>query len=111
MSADDGIYILITKGDTEEHPLEYRVSWAMAIENLVESDTGFSSWYANDIFGKSDVHFELNEALEKAIELLRNQALTESFIEAGELVYLAFPEYGIEVKDYSDYPFPQSGER
>ncbi|MCB9819885.1 hypothetical protein H6796_01105 [Candidatus Nomurabacteria bacterium] len=105
MSADDGIYILTTKG-TEQKPLEYRVAWAQAIENLLDPDTGFSSWYAIDIFGKSNVHSSLNEALEEAVGLLRDLQLEDSVVEDGELVYVWVPEYGIQVEDFSDYPFP-----
>lgn len=105
MSSDDGIYILITKGKKKKPP-EYRVAWASAIQNLLDPNTGFSSWFAVDIFGKSIIHSDLNKALEEAVTRLQDIIKDDSVIEDGELVYLGGPEYGIQIEDFSDYPFP-----
>jgi hypothetical protein len=66
MSADNGVYILETKGP------EYRVAYAHAIENIF-NDAGMIREY----FDESEIFFTRKKALDKASEIYDNVKYTE----------------------------------
>lgn len=101
MSADNGVYILVTKGSAGKK--EYRVAHAQAIGNLwYEPDypsgsrEGFSREYAHLLFGESRVFTD--------VKLARGYAerICDEHLEYGGIV-----EYGIRVLDYSRFRFPR----
>ena len=95
MSADNGVYILETKG---VDGYEYRVSYTGAIENIeYRPDYGrFNKEWLIRIFGKSVVYTNEVEALKDAMEIKKS---IEKF---GDYV-----EYGICNIDASDIEFPK----
>ena len=99
MSADNGVYILKTKG--WKGKMEYRITHAQAIENLwYEPDfppgdpKGLNKDDAQCTFGKSRVFTDLKLAQGYAMRIRD---------EGGYLVL----EYGIQVLDFSHIPFPR----
>jgi hypothetical protein len=95
MSADNGVYILETKG---VDGYEYRVSYVSAIDNIeYKPDYGrFNKEWLIRIFGKSVVYTNEIEALKDAMEIKKS---IEKF---GNYV-----EYGICNIDASDIEFPK----
>lgn len=115
MSADNGIYILVTAG-SEEGVREYRVAHAQAIENLswqpdIMPDTpavscqdeyceddhhdveaGINSEYARMLFGKSTVFTDRASALGAAADMYE---LMDGYV-----------EYGICFLDHANVRFP-----
>lgn len=83
MSADNGIYVLLT--ESEKGP-EYRVSYASAIDNIYGEWNDKTAKYNGNIqsiketFGKVPVFHTLNEALDFAEELEHNMDPTEDGI-------------------------------
>lgn len=85
MSADNGIYILVTP--TEKGGVcEYRVAEAQAIENLVYFDPSGDEIAMWDYFHHSTVYYSEEMAWKSAREL-------ETIIENSEFGYL---EYGLK---------------
>lgn len=93
MSADNGIYVLLT--ESEKGP-EYRVSYASAIDNIYGEWNDKTAKYNGNIqsiketFGEVPVFYTLNEALDFAEELEHNMDPTED----GICVISDFKEYG-----------------
>ena len=93
MSADNGIYVLLT--ETEKGP-EYRVAYAHAIDNIYGKFNDELCRYEGDIqsivsvFGESDVFHTLNEALDFAEEMEQNN----EYLEDGICVISDFKDYG-----------------
>lgn len=83
MSADNGIYVLLT--DSEKGP-EYRVTYANAIDNIYGEWNDKTAKYNGNIqtiqetFGNVPVFHTLNEALDFAEELENNMDPTEDGI-------------------------------
>lgn len=83
MSADNGIYVLLT--ETEKGP-EYRVSHAQSIDNIYgEWDVDRAKYKGDnlaifDTFCQSEVFYTLNEALDKAEEIEHDVGYTEDGI-------------------------------
>jgi hypothetical protein len=83
MSADNGIYILLT--ETDKGP-EYRVAHATAIDNIYGKwDADKAKYEGNyqalsDTFQDSEVFHTLNEALDKAEEIEQDVGYTEDGI-------------------------------
>lgn len=60
MSADNGVYVLPTRGQkVTEHRIEYRIGYCHAVENLFQSPTK----YVRKIFDASPVMFNLEHAM------------------------------------------------
>jgi hypothetical protein len=95
MSADNGVYILKTKGSDG---YEYRVSYAMAIENIeYEPDYGrFNKEMLIMIFGKSPVFYDETKSLKEACRI-KDSVINNDF----------WLEYGICEIDASDIKFPE----
>jgi len=95
MSADNGVYILETKGSD---CYEYRVSYTTAIDNIeYEPDYGrFNKEWLIRIFGNSVIYTNEVNALFDAIEI--KKAIEK---------YGDFIEYGICNIDASDIEFPK----
>lgn len=106
MSADNGIYILVTKdshkyvgGGCYENCLPdgitaYRVAEAGAIDNLeyYEKNQPYNvGYYLHLVWGKSRVFYSLEEAMEYAVSLEKQ---------------ITYTEYGISVIDRQQYRFP-----
>lgn len=98
MSADNGVYILATRGRKRKgRGREYRVAHVQAIENAwFDPDYPASRPRLNrelvlELFGKSKVFTDLKIARGYAERILE------------EVVYA---EYGIRVLWYTDLPFP-----
>ena len=93
MSADNGIYILLTDG--EKGP-EYRVTYATAIDNIYGEWNVDTAKYDGNIqaikqtFGEAKVFFTLNEALDYA-ENCEHEA---GYLEDGICVISDFQSYG-----------------
>jgi len=83
MSADNGIYVLLT--ESEKGP-EYRVTYASAIDNIYgEWNDKIGKYNGNiqsikETFGQVPVFHALNEALDFAEELEHNMDPTEDGI-------------------------------
>lgn len=83
MSADNGIYVLLT--ESEKGP-EYRVTYANAIDNIYGEWNDKTAKYNGNIqtiketFGEVPVFHTLNEALDFAEELENNMDPTEDGI-------------------------------
>lgn len=83
MSADNGIYVLLT--ESEKGP-EYRVTYANAIDNIYGEWNDKTAKYNGNIqtiketFGEVPVFHTLNEALDFAEELENNMDSTEDGI-------------------------------
>ena len=83
MSADNGIYVLLT--ETEKGP-EYRVAHATAIDNIYgEWDADKAKYKGNDqiiaeTFSESEVFYTLNEALDYAEGIEQDVGYTEDGI-------------------------------
>ena len=97
MSADDGIYILATKGP------EYRIAHLSAVDNLYdEYNVASVRWTPNvpvvvEAFEKSKVFSELTEAWDSATMLEDRVGMTE---------------YGVSlISDFGDYLFSDLEER
>jgi hypothetical protein len=91
MSADNGVYILETKGP------EYRVAYASAIDNLTWAgddsfDGDWNKKSVRDYFGESKVYTNLDEAYNEAHMLHDNWSWTE---------------YGICILPYGNKEFPK----
>jgi hypothetical protein len=92
MSADNGVYILLT--ETEKGP-EYRVAYAHAIDSIYGKFNEEKFRYDGDaeqirsVFGKSDVFHTLNEALDKAEEIEQDY----DYLEDGIAVISEFRGY------------------
>lgn len=108
MSADNGIYILVTKGATGEDSLEYRVAYHRGIDNIqFEPDWPSEQPCLNRsiliaYFGECEVFTDQDKAYEEAKAL---EAIDMTDEEYGYLDdnYL---EDGICGLDYSSVPFP-----
>ena len=93
MSADNGIYVLLT--ESEKGP-EYRVTYASAIDNIYGEWNVEKARYEGNIqtiqetFGQVPVFYTLNEALDFAEELEYNTDPTED----GVCVINEFKDYG-----------------
>lgn len=93
MSADNGIYILLT--ETEKGP-EYRVAYAQAIDSIYGKFNEEKFRYDGDdeqirsVFGKSEVFYTLNEALDKAEEIEQDY----NYLEDGIAVISEFKDHG-----------------
>ena len=83
MSADNGIYILLT--ESAKGP-EYRVAYAFAIDNIYGKWNVESAKYNGnldaivEIFNESEVFFSLNEALDYAEAIEHDVGYTEDGI-------------------------------
>ena len=95
MSADNGVYILETKGP------EYRVTYASAIDNITygeyttpdpDYDGEWNKKEVREYFGNSKVHTSLDEAYKEAEELHKHWEWTE---------------YGICILSYGHKEFPK----
>lgn len=106
MSADNGIYILRTKGP------EYRVAYHQAIDNIYGNFSDESLRWQGDpeamleYFGKAPVFTDMESALDKAEEMVYNY----DYLEDGICVISDFKDwdfnnlrknYGTEAKDGS----------
>jgi hypothetical protein len=91
MSADNGVYILKTKGP------EYRVAHTTNIDDIDYgiSEDQFNIEFVEFVFGKSFVYFDFEDAKEKAAKW------AEEIEASGPL------EYGICILDYEDIKFPK----
>lgn len=93
MSADNGIYILLT--ETEKGP-EYRVAYAQAIDSIYGKFNEEKFRYDGDdeqirsVFGESEVFYTLNEALDKAEEIEQDY----NYLEDGIAVISEFKDHG-----------------
>jgi hypothetical protein len=93
MSADNGIYVLLT--ESEKGP-EYRVTYANAIGNIYGEWNVEKARYEGNIqtiqetFGQVPVFHTLNEALDFAEELEQNY----DHLEDGVCVINEFKDYG-----------------
>lgn len=104
MSADNGVYILVTKGNRGKK--EYRVSHAQAVENLwYEPDhpqgsrDGLNTKYAHLLFGKSRVFTDMKLARGYA-ERIYDEWMGD----------FGIVEYGITTLDFSRVRFPRMSE-
>ena len=105
MSSDNGIYILKTTDkckkidddlfeNIDEGITAYRVSHAQGIdsfdwyEEFEPYNTGKYMW---DIFGDSEIYYNSDDAMNKALEIMRE---------------VKYTEYGIRELDASIYSFP-----
>lgn len=92
MSADNGIYVLLT--ETEKGP-EYRVAYAHAISNIYgdyNHDAGIYEGNVKNIvstFGEAPIFHTLNEALDFAEEMEHN---CEHYLEDGVLLITDFKD-------------------
>lgn len=92
MSADNGIYVLLT--DTEKGP-EYRVSYANAIDNIYgkyNDDLGRYEGNVQNIisvFGEAQVFHTLNEALDFAEEIEQTK---DQYLEDGICIISDFKD-------------------
>lgn len=83
MSADNGIYVLLT--ETDKGP-EYRVVHTSAIDNIYGKWNTETAKYEGDLtaivstFSDSEVFYTLNEALDKAEEIENTVGDTEDGI-------------------------------
>jgi hypothetical protein len=99
MSADNGIYILVTKGVVGTALYEYRVVEAGAIENIFAEDKHFDAkigWNTQQIknyFGKCQVFFDDFTPMKYAFNIEKETGWTE---------------YGINyLSQFKEYPFPK----
>lgn len=94
MSADNGIYILVTM-KKDSHDCEYRVAHAQAIDNL---DYGTEEDKQNSMvqyFGKSKVYNE-SDAILFAHDLAKNYSVLEYGVSTIDLTPQEFPEIPYE---------------
>lgn len=106
MSADNGIYVLITRDNHKrldkftslntfgEGVIAYRVAYASAIDNLewyLQNEPHNFGYCLNEIFGESEVFYEYGAAMLKAVGM------------SSDVGYI---EYGIVTLDYQKYNFP-----
>ena len=103
MSADNGVYILITQDNGE---MKYRVAHAGAVEDIShEPDhpeghpNGLNTKHAHLLFGKSEVFTDLDAATEHA------ESIEDELTKDGDIV-----EYGVLILDHSDISFPPMSE-
>lgn len=103
MSADNGIYILVTKrtrtqengviiNDGKEH-LVYRVAHVQAIDNLgwyKENQSYNLGAYMKDVWGESKVYPTRAAAMEKAVEMSNDYEILEYGIQIIELKDMIF---------------------
>lgn len=93
MSADNGIYVLLTQ--SEKGP-EYRVAYASAIDNIYGKFNDETRKYEGNLdaikatFAEATVFYTLNEALDFAEEMEHN---TE-YLEDGVCIISDFKDYG-----------------
>ena len=93
MSADNGIYVLLT--ETEKGP-EYRVAYTQSIDNIYGKFNEELFRYEGDIqairsvFGESQVFHTLNEALDFA----EGMEYDYEYLEDGICVINEFKDYG-----------------
>src|SRR5574343_550196 len=105
MSADNGIYILITRDNHKrinqfttqntfgQGIIAYRVAYAISINDLewyVGNEPHNIGYIMHQIFGSSEVYYEYSEAMLKAIALSHD---------------VGYTEYGISTLDYQVYNF------
>jgi len=91
MSADNGIYILITPHPSEDNSREHRVAVCSAIENIHSEE---SEKYLLMYFGKCEPMANRIEAMSAALDLY------DKLIDDGGIV-----EYGVQ-QIKLDTPFP-----
>lgn len=93
MSADNGVYVLLT--ETDKGP-EYRVMYAQAIDNIYGKFNDELGKYEGDVsaitstFGEADVFHSLNEALDHAEWIAEDY----EFLEDGICVISDFKDLG-----------------
>lgn len=95
MSADNGIYILVTM-KKNSHDCEYRVAYAHAIENI---DYGTEEDKANSLvqyFGKSKVYDTETEAIIEAHAKAKNYSVLEYGVQTIDLTPQEFPDIPYE---------------
>lgn len=97
MSADNGIYILVTKKPGSGTEKEYRVVYAQAIENMEFGSTQEEKDYSLVCsFGnpKTPIFTDRDKALEYAHDMAKNCTILE---------------YGVQEIDYTHREFPTVG--
>jgi hypothetical protein len=111
MSADNGVYILVSRGRKTRHGYkkEYRVTHAQAIENIQwqpgdgiipgDEEIELSPMYVRALFGNARVFTDRRIAEGYA------QRIYDEHTEDGGVV-----EYGIRFLDYSHIRFPKKQE-
>ena len=93
MSADNGIYVLLT--ESEKGP-EYRVAYAQAIDSIYgKFNEETFKWEGDmeamrDIFQEAQVFYTLNEALDHAEEIEQEH----EYLEDGICVINEFKDHG-----------------
>ena len=91
MSADNGVYILVTS--TASGREEFRVSHAQAISNIHAEHGDWDKSYVKILFGECEVILDEQEAFQEAVSLARSINLVE---------------YGIRtITEYKDKRFPK----
>ena len=93
MSADNGVYVLLTESDKGP---EYRVAYTQAIDSIYGKFNEETFRYDGDdkflisTFGESEVFYTLNEALDKAEEIAQDY----DYLEDGIAVISDFQDRG-----------------
>ena len=93
MSADNGIYVLLTESSNGP---EWRVAYAHAIDNIYGKYNDELGKYEGDIkaiasvFEDAPIFYSLNEALDKAEEM----SYDYEYLEDGICVINEFKDYG-----------------
>lgn len=102
MSADNGVYVLMTKA--ADGGVEYRVARAGAIENIFECPDIFPSEVA-DADAPEGLNTDMTRAYFGSREAYRDKAL--ALLAAHDLED-GSTEYGVRIFDYSSLSFPLS---
>ena len=111
MSADNGIYILVTKSDDGEDGVEYRVKHAQAIENLYYrpighpdyGDAKFVPQEAFSFFGNCEVFYDKSYAHNAAHMLSEGCEILEYGIQELKHQDQYFEEFtDLEMEEYED---------
>lgn len=93
MSADNGVYVLLT--ESEKGP-EYRVAYAQAIDSAYGSYNDEAGVWDGDntfltaVFSEAPVFYTLNEALDKAEEIAQDY----DYLEDGIAIISDFQDRG-----------------
>ncbi len=96
MSANDGVYVLATKGSRGKK--EYRIAHAQAIENLSDGSGGLDVECVRELFGNSRVFTDM-----KIAQGYAQRVYDEAERSSGDVVV-----YGIVALNYSHIRFPQA---
>lgn len=93
MSADNGVYILKSPVHPDLGEFEYRVSYAMAVENInyKPNREGFNTEELKKYFGKCSVFYNRTEAIVFADEIAQTCEILEYGIQSISLPFV-FPE-------------------